>query len=373
MKRSLFIISTFFLGLILFASCQKENLKDEQTDILPQNFKVDIPSSISRTVTVTNKDGVMNGNEIYQHLNNFIKIGEGAADLVEILMNGIRRYHLNQAMAFSYTSDEDSRVKNVQVLENVQFENLTWEYQLNIIDAESISNTDGGYAMQIFWNKYPVKGIAILKPYNINRGENLNNPNAIFRIDYSEASENGYDSQMTVAIAGLPTPATDIFAINSLKMFVGKKGDVVEVYGNTNHPNAVLFTTTNKGFNWAFTASGDDVLNIGTAEVGLPPSTLNSNSRSVILKDYSIKNVFSARINEWYMQTYGVTPSQTQLDIYLVNTQAPGFFNNNGFVVAGLSPTAAYDRLVTSMNSLTPYSPYEISNLTLNFKTSLAQ
>jgi hypothetical protein len=222
--------------------------------------------------------------------------------------------------------------------------------------------------MQIFWNLAPVKGIAILKPYNINRTENENNPDAMFRIDYSEAGENGYDAQMLVSLSGLPLPENEIYAVNTLKMFVGKKGDLVVLQGNTNHPNATLFTTDEKGFNWAFVAAGDDVQNLGTAEVGLPPSTLNSTDRNVILKDYSIKNVFTNRINAWFFATYGFTPSQTDLDIYLVNTQAPGFFNADGFVVAGNSPTAAYEPLLTAMNQLSPYNPFEISNLTLSFK-----
>ena len=172
---------------------------------------------------------------------------------------------------------------------------------------------------------------------------------------------------MLVAIAGLPISETNPFAINTLKMFVGKKGSLVDVFGNTNHPNATLFTTTDKGFNWAFVATGDEVLNIGTAEVGLPPSTLNSTDRTIILKNYSIKNVFTQRINAWFIQTFGTTITTAQMNAYLINTQAPGFFNSNGFVSAGTSPNAAFEPLLTSMNTLSPYNPYIISNLSINF------
>ncbi len=370
MKKFSFFLSIFFLLSIAFIGCKQNNLTDETDDILPVTFKVDIPSSISNNAVVNKsaKDDVMQGNEIYQHLNNFIKIGEGSAELTEMIMSEIRKYHLNHAMIFSFTSDEDGRVKNVEVIENSEFEGALWQYQLNISDAESVPNTDQGFAMQIFWNRSPIKGISILKPYNINRTENENNPNSMFRIDYSEAGENGYDAQMTVSVAGLPLPVNEPYSVSTLKMFVGRTGELVVIKGNTNHPNATLFTTDEVGFNWAFVAAGDDAENLGTAEVGLPPSTLNSNDRNVILKDYSIKNVFTNRINAWFFQQWGVTPTQTQLDEYLFNTQAPGFFNADGFVIAGNSPTAAYEPLLTAMNALNPYNPSEISNLILNFK-----
>jgi hypothetical protein len=370
MKKIKLFISVLIVLTVGLNSCKKDNLTTDGSDVLPVKFTVDLPSSISRDAAITksSKD-ILQGNEIYTNLTTFIKIGETSADLTEKIMGGIRQYHLNHAMVFSFKSDDDNRVKNAEVLENTEFEGTVWRYQLNIIDAESVTNPDEGFGMQIFWNRSPVKGIAILKPYNINRTDNVNSPDAIFRIDYSEAGENGYDSQMTVSIGGLPLPAAEPYAINNLKMFAGKKGDIIEVYGNSNHPNATLFTTTDKGFNWAFVAAGSENENIATAEVGLPPSTLNTTDRNVILTDYSIKNVFTQRINDWALLNYGQTPTQTQLDILLANTQAPGFFSADGFVCAGNSPTPAYSPLLAAMSNLSPYNPFEISNLVIGFKT----
>jgi hypothetical protein len=186
----------------------------------------------------------------------------------------------------------------------------------------------------------------------------------MFRIDYSEGGELGYDAQMEVRIAGLPvgSPLEQPYAINSLHMFAGKKGDVVDVYGNSNHPNAILLTG-NAGFNWAFVASGNDPANIGVAEVGLPPSTLDSDDRSVLLKEYSIKNVFTNEIT-------AVWPGidQDLLAAYLSTTAAPGYFNNKGFISGGKSPGTAWDALAKRLDSLSPYNPKATSNLSIDFK-----
>jgi hypothetical protein len=146
-------------------------------------------------------------------------------------------------------------------------------------------------------------------------------------------------------------------------MFAGKKGDVVDVYGNSNHPNAILFSGT-PGFNWAFVASGNDPANIGVAEVGLPPSTLDSDDRSVLLKEYSIKDVFTNEIT-------AVWPGidQNVLAAYLSTTAAPGYFNDSqGFISGGKSPGAAWDVLAKRLDTLSPYNPKATSNLSISFK-----
>ena len=131
-------------------------------------------------------------------------------------------------------------------------------------------------------------------------------------------------------------------------MFVGKKGNKVDVYGNSDHPNAKFFTN-DTGFNWAFAASGDDDLNIAVAEVGIPRSSLDDPSRSVILGTNSIKNVFTSQI-------YTVWPNidPASVSTFLLNTTAPGFFGSRGFIQGGTAPNASYDMLVPN------YQPHSI-------------
>ena len=372
MKNLKFASLAILLATIsfVFSSCKKEEVKPQE-DLLPKSFGVDIPSSISNNVGISGgrvsgrQNAAVNGNDIYKNLNTFISVGEGASKIVEAFIEAIRKYKIDRALSVSYTSDEDKRLKNLVVAQSVTFESKVWDFQLTITDADSEKNADGGKGLQIFWNNAAkVTGIAILKPYNTDRVKNANAKDAIFRIDYSETDSVNYDAEMTVAIAGLPVtgPGTDQYSINNLKMFAGKKGSVVDVFGNSNHPNAKLFSGA-LGFNWAFVASGNSTDNIGVAEVGLPASSLDSNDRKVLLKDNSIKAVFTREIS---IIIPGI--NQNDLAAYLVNTNPPGYFKNDGFITAGVSPGTGWNALSSRLESLSPFNPKTIGGLSISFK-----
>lgn len=370
MKKIVLTLSIFVALIVVLSSCENAiELPKQEDSILPERFTVNIPSSLSNDNAIVNgrvaEQDTLDGNEIYEHLNLFIEVGEESAKIVEEILLAIKQYNINRPMVFTYRSDEDGREKTLVVKENVQFEGATWQFQMDITDVESETNDDRGLAMQIFWNQSPIKGVAILKPYNINRDENDVN-NAVFRIDYSEAGEAGYEAQMIVSITDLPE-WDDRFWMNNMKMFVGKNGDVVELYGNSNHPNA-YFYTEKQGFSWSFVAAGNDVENIGVAEVGLPPSNLDATSRSVILEDYSIKQVLKTEIDEWFFAEYGVKLDSESLDAYLDNANAPGFFDENGFVQDGVAPDSRYEDLASRIEGLAPYNPSEVSGLEIDFK-----
>ncbi|MBN1253586.1 MAG: hypothetical protein JXR51_03360 [Bacteroidales bacterium] len=359
------ILISALLILTIFNSCKKDEANIWDDNYLPENFKVDIPSSINSSENkVFKTETPVSGNEIYFYLTSFIHIGDEAAQIVEDIINSIRQNNLSQEMSFSFTSDDDGRLKNVTIIQNSDFEGITWQYQLTMTDAESENNADNGLAMQIFWNKGTIKGVAIIKPYNVNRNCETVFTNAMFRVDYSEAAENGYEQEMTVYISDiqLPSPLVNPYAMETLKMNVGKTGNIVEVYGNSNHPNAVFFTA-DVGFNWAFVAAGETESNIGLAEVGLPPSDLNSDSRTVILETYSLKNVFT---NQIYSVWPGIDP--VNMAVYLQNTDAPGYFNSTGFVQGGTSPGSEYNAIDEAINDLVPYNPYIVSNMHVQFK-----
>ena len=138
---------------------------------------------------------------------------------------------------------------------------------------------------------------------------------------------------------------------------------MVDVFGNTNHPNATFFTGK-VGFNWAFVASGNDATDIAVAEVGLPPSALDNSQRNVLLNEFSIKNVFTTEIT-----TVWPGIDQTLLNAYLANTEAPGYFGGKtGFIAAGVSPGATWDVLANRIKVLAPYNPKTISQLVVTFK-----
>jgi len=366
MKKLSFILAIMFSLSLIFTSCTKEEVEPQDSNIVPESFSVEIPASLMsstlKSVKSTDED-ILNGNEIYYHLTTFIKAGDEAAHIVSDIILHIRAYNLSQPMSFTFQSDEDGRAKNVVITENSEFDGALWQYQMNITDADSEGNEDGGLGIQIFWNKSPVKGIAIIKPNNFEKDGEDHLTNAMVRIDYTEDSDN-YEKEMTVFVSGLTleNPLVNPYSMSTMKMTAGKNGNTIEVFGNSNHPNAKLFTSET-GFNWAFVAAGSNVSEIGVAEVGLPPSNLNSTNRSVILEEYSIKNVFTNQITE----TWPELPSEL-INAYLLNTEAPGYFNNNGFVAAGVAPGPEYGVFETALESLTPFNPIEVSNLTIEFK-----
>ncbi len=363
-------LAAVFLLTVVFMACETNPGVEPQNDILPAKFGVDVPSAISNQGAISGRvagrvsEDILQGNDIYQHLETFIWIGESAAQVVEDIINGIRQHNIDRALTLTYESDDDGRTKNLVVVESPEYEGVVYEYGLTITDADSEGNQDGGYAMQIFWNRNPIKGVAIIKPFNLDRLHDADAGEALFKIEYDSDSDLGYDAHMIVSIANLTLdePTVDPYSMRTLKMFVGKAGDVVDVYGNSNHPNAQFFTT-DTGFNWAFVAAGDDTNGLGIAEVGLPPSTLDATSREVILGTYSMKNVFTEQIHAAFP---GI--SQDMIDLYLMNTAAPGYFTNEGFVAGGTPPSGLWSDLELRIQDLVPYNPVEVTNLHIRFQ-----
>ncbi|MBN1116862.1 MAG: hypothetical protein JXA77_06650, partial [Bacteroidales bacterium] len=235
-------------------------------------------------------------------------------------------------------------------------------------------NADGGIGMQVFWNKSPIAGIAIIKPRNINHNDR-NTGEGIFSIEYSEEGTEDYEAYMIIEVANLPLSDVDPFAADNLKMFVGKNGDQIDVYGNSNHPNAKFNYNEEEtsGFNWAFVASGFDSEDIAVAEVGLPASGAELSTRIEILEDNSMQKVLSREFTNYIVTEYPQLEGHEDLVAaylapYLSNTEAPGFFGEGGFVQAGTAPNEKYAELITSIESLTPFNPKSISELSIEFK-----
>lgn len=368
MKRlSVILVLSVLAGAVLFQSCKKdEDVQPDlqQENIMPDRFKVDIPNSLSSANTFKDANvDTLQGNDIYGHLRTFIYVGESAADMIGGIILTISWFNLSQPMSFTYTSNEDNRLKQVDIIEGATFEDMQWEFKMTITDVGPSDNENESTAMQIFWNKSPIKGIALVRPYNINRNTDPIYMETMYRLDYSEAGELGYNRHMIVTVDELPLedPLVDPFSVSTLKLFVGKEGDLVSIYGNTEHPNATFFNGE-VGFDWAFVGSARDSEDIGVAEVGLPSNTLNSSDRYELLVENSIKNVFTEQI-------YAVWPGidSTSVQSFLYNTEAPGYFGQGGFIQGGISPGPQYDELEDLINGLAPYNPAEIHELEINF------
>ncbi len=366
-KLGVYLLSGLFIGSLFLGGCTlDEQPQIDDQNILPEAFGIDIPNALSYAGGKKSAAEIdtLKGNDVYQHLRFFIAVGEHGAEIVQHIIISIARFQINKPMEVTYESDDDGRVKHLVVVENSEFDGQSWEFELTVTDVDLEGNEDGGKALQIFWNRNPVKGIAILKPSNIDRVNDANMGEAIFRVDYNE-EDPFYDATMMVYASGLPmpTPLEEPYAMKSMKMFAGAKGDIIDVFGNSDHPNALLISGE-PGFNWAFVASGNEVNDLGVAEVGLPPSNLDEPSRNKLLGYYGIGEVFEREIKA----VWGGLVPQDLIDTYLHNTEAPGYFDSHGFVAAGSSPSSEYDELDSRLPDLSPYNPKEIGNLSLSFK-----
>lgn len=367
--------STKLLASVIIAAtllaCEQNPVVDQTQSILPDHFGIDVPSSLSNNGNISGRvtggrtaADVLQGNDIYQHLETFIFVGDNSANIVEDIISAIRQYNINSALTLTYTSDDDNRDKTITVVEGAEYEGVNYDFKLTITDTDSENDQDGGYAMQIFWNRNPVAGVAIIKPANLDVLHDADEGEATIKIEYNSESDLGYDAHMIVTLTDLTLedPNVDPYSMRTMKMFVGKSGDFIDVYGNSNHPNAQFFTT-DTGFDWAFVAAGYDSQDLGVAEVGLPPSDLDATSRDVLLGTYSIKNVFEQQI-----MTEFPNITQDLLDLYLMNTTGPGFFTDEGFIAGGTPPSGLWDELTPRIQELTPYNPTEISNLHIDFQ-----
>lgn len=379
-STALKFLAIFFALTVSFSGCMKDknnDPEDENTSIIPSKFRVDIPDAISYSnSTKSGNEDKINGGDLYEMLGVFIAIGDGAAQMVELIMTYIAAYDINEAITLTYTSDEDGRAKRVVVEEGATYEGKSYEFKLTITDTENEINADGGQGMIVYWNNDPVEGVAIFKPVNINvNAENLKASEAIYRIEYTEYSLIGYDAEMVVSISGLPKDTLDAFSVNNLKLWAGKKGNVVDLYGNSNHPYAVLIDSANVGFSWAFSASADASKGIAVAELGLPDNDANISTRAEILDDNSVRKVLENMVFSWFEKAYpGVTIDWTEpswkaiLDEYLQESNPPAFFTETGFVQSETAPTNDYTELINNIEDLTPFNPSEVNNLQISLE-----
>lgn len=63
-------------------------------------------------------------------------------------------------------------------------------------------------------------------------------------------------------------------------------------------------------------------------------------------------------------------PNVTQdlLDLYLMHTNGPGYFTNEGFVAGGTPPSGLWEELELRIEDLSPYNPADIGNLQIDFQ-----
>lgn len=344
------------VSFLFMVACSSDDEIKSQIDI-PSQFSIDIPTPISSNTgnlsgrTTGDGDGIIEGDEIYESLRYFIHLGEQSAEILELTLVVGAAMEANNVRSFTFVSDDDDREKRLDIVENVTRGGVSYEYEMTMVDTE---NED--QALQLLWNTNPVSGVGILKPFDIDRTDD-DSEDAFLRIDYNEDDAN-YDATMTISIAGIePVENGDI---DNMKMFVGKKGDIIEVMGNSNHPNVVIIDEDfTGGRNYAFVGRGDESTDLGVVKLALPPS---STTTADVLDTYSVFAVLESEIN-------AVTDlTQDQIDQILAEALSPAYFNNSGFITSGTdNKPASFSDSFVDLSGMNPFVPNDVKNLEIDF------
>lgn len=356
-KMRVLKLSIALLSFGFFIACSSDEEPNVEIPV-PEQFSVDIPGSISSNTgslsgrTTGEGDGVIEGNEIYESLRYFIHIGEESAEIVEFTLQVGAVLSANNVRSFTFDGDDDGREKRIDLNEGVTRGGVNYEYEMTMVDTE---NED--LALQVLWNTNPVSGVAILNPYNLDRTDLEADESAFLRIDYTEGHAD-YEAAMTVSISGIV--AVENGDIDNLKMFVGKNGDIVEVMGNSNHPNInILDPDFTGGRNYAFVGRGDESTDLGVVKLALPPSSINTDD---VLETYSVKTVLQMEIEAV------IDLEQNVIDAILAEAESPAYFDAQGFITSGADnkPASFGDEFI-DLTGMNPFVPNDIKNLSIDF------
>jgi len=369
--RNIILIGLFATALFttLITGCKKDKKEEPlpQENIIPERFYVEIPDAINSATNPQNKkEDEIQGGDVYKHIRNFIHIGDEAAKTMRDLLIAFRKLNIYGVKTVTFKANEDGRMKKIEITEKQNYEGTTWQYKMIVTDESSKEN-----AIHFYWNIKSIKGIAFLHFYNINQNIEKRFTNTMYKIEYNEDAKGNYQKEMTVSLTNLPEEKSDgTFDKNyvkSLKMFVGKKDNMVEIYGNSHHPTVRFIDTANVwagGRNYAFVARCNDALNIAVAEVGLPPLTAEETGNE-LLKKYSVYKIFSDEIH-----SIGIK-DQTVIDSFLKNTKPPGYFmGGKGFVSSGdsIPSTNKTEYLeLKDLSKLSPFKPKDVAELVIKF------
>ena len=368
MKKYLLLLT---LGGLLF-SCEipdEEEIIDSTTGIMPSEFKIDIPDALNdelassfRTNQKASSDTIQ-ALELYKLVRAYVEIGENSAEVVEKIMISLNTAVGVGVTSFTYTSKDDDRTKTITINQDVFKEGTIWAYEAVIKDQ------NGSKALQVFWNNTPLKGIAILSPYNIDRTNpnNTGSPDALYRIDYNTSPANSmYEATMDIQIAGLVVTSADSNAVDNFKMAVGRKsnGDV-EVRGNSNHPLLKFDKGSSvHGMNYVFAGRGNQSADRAAVQIALPASSITTTTN--LFDTYSIYNTYKTAI----LSQSKATPATVDayLTAHLGNAKAPAYFRSTQFIGDGVDERPSdYSADFADLSSLTPFAPNTIATLILDF------
>ncbi|MEP5613573.1 MAG: hypothetical protein ABJP45_15080 [Cyclobacteriaceae bacterium] len=345
------------LSLAFLSNCGSDDTVAEKKLDIPETFTVDIPGAISSNTgglsgrTDGDGDGFIEGNEIYESLRGFIYVAEQSAEIMDFILQVAAQMEAADLRTLSFTGDVDGREKRIDISEGVARAGIVFDFEMIMVDVESEDR-----ALQLLWNTGQVIGIGVMNPYQIERTPD-NDPDTFIRIDYG-VSVFGYEEIMQVQISGLG--ATENGDIDNMSLFVGRNGDLVDIIGNSNHPNLVIIDETyTGGRNYAFVGRGDEASNLGVVNLALPPSSWST-------RDY-FETHSVAIVLEEEIETAGIT-DQSVIDEILQEAQSPAYFNADGFITSGVNNKPLdFSTIFTDLSDLSAFVPADIAVLEVGF------
>ena len=348
MKR-LSIAALLLVLISVIWYCKKDN-NSSSAGGFPQNIIVNLPSAISGSSNTDKSMEVLSGgcvpfaaNSVYKMVRLFIYIGESSAIFVQDIITAIGIYDLSKPQTIVYKSKDDGNYKKIVVVQGGTFNNVSYDMKLTITDSLT-----GNKAMQVYWYKSKMQGIAIVSPHACNAKDSFGNQNpaAIYMVQYNGMSNSVFDNDMVVSIAGLTVNPADTFAVKSLKMEAYKKGNIVTLRGNSIHPNAMFIINRQNGFSYSFVAKGDEQNNLGVINLALPSTVFDSSN---VFANYSVQTVMTNEIDAAVTKYLGISnPSSNPIiaaciDSMVVNLASPAFYTSSGFVSCGSKVPAGYN------------------------------
>lgn len=348
-----------FACVLLLTNCGKDDAPTISINF-PESLVIDIPGAISANTgpltgrTSGDGDGLVEADEIYESLRTYINVGEKSAEFMQTALQLGEQLDKEDVTILDFISEFDEREKRIELFNNVRREGFSYEYELLMFDLEA-----NEWALQLLWNSDPVEGVGVIRPFHFDRNED-DARGAFVRIDYTELSEE-YDIEMNVAISD--REVVENGDVSSMKFFVGQKGNIVELWGNTHHPDIIIADkNVTTGRNYAFVARGDQLLNLAVVKLALPPSTYTSND---VFEKYSVMNVLQEEI-----ENGGIT-DLTEIAAILKDAQSPAYYDQIGFIVAGENNLPGnFEEEFVDLSGFAPYVPQDIKNLSVGFITS---
>ncbi|MEA1896804.1 MAG: hypothetical protein U9N53_03985 [Bacteroidota bacterium] len=356
MKTNKLLILFVLIASILASSCSKK----KKGDIVPDDMNINLSDAISipdlEKKGFIFEDTIVSGRDLYQKLRTLIYYGDNAGTILNSYLSILDQYEITGPTIFSFINDQDGRTKNVVVTDHADFFNETWDYFMFVTDG-----FDEG-ALALYWNVNPRKAIAIFRPKALNLNSTFLR-NAWVWIEYNE-SDQFFDRTTLIQITGMDT--TSVNYMSKLKLFIGQKGDVAHIYGNTIHPTAYLVDPEHTdGRSWAFKAKNNIKLDIAVAKCALPTTIMTLDEMPVIWTTYTMDEVLRAEIEAVYTEA---TPAQ--VDFYVNNAIGLAYFiGPAGFVSNNLDvpedPGFTNDFL--NLTGLEPWTPIDVYNMIISF------